>query len=151
MSTFTVTISVTGTVKGQAVSYSDTFDVDDVYDARQAGINSGRALGVGFTPDDGYASARQACPSLIYARNSSQSQAGAVYMNDNATGDTKIMGLSAGQFILLHESVNGDGIVASNATAVTTLEEVTNVYVDAFPNFHGKTAGNVLTLNIAST
>lgn len=150
MSTFTVTIGVTGNVKGQAVNYTTSFDVEDVYDARNARVGAGSLSGIGHGTD-GYVGAVQDCPSLIYARNTNPSQAGAVYLNDAITGDTKIIGLSPGQFVLLHEAINGEGIIASNATATATMEPVSGVTVQPFPNFHGYVEGSILTLNIAST
>lgn len=150
MSTFTVTLTANGTVKGRAIAYTTTFDIENVYDFQQSENDRGNPIGNGFTVS-GLAQAKQDCPTLIFARNGATTNAGALYMADNGSGITKIIGLSAGQFALLHEMAQGEGIVVSNASASTAIEEVTHVYVDAFPNFHGEVVGQIFTLNTAAS
>lgn len=144
MSTFTITITCTGNVKGQAVSFLSEFDVDDVHDIATLNDN-GQSLAIGSNAQ-GAPAMPQDCPSVAFIRNNASTQPATARMA-LAGGDVALFGLAAGQFVLLHEAAQGEGILTINATATDVLDEVTECYLNIFPGFHG-TVTNSTVINL---
>jgi hypothetical protein len=140
MSTFTITISASGNVKGQAVSFLSEFDVEDVHDIATLNDN-GQSMSIGSNAS-GAPAMPQDCPSVVFIRNNASTQPASARMA--LATDVAIFGLAAGQFVLLHEAAQGEGILTINATPTDVLDEVTECYVNAFPGFHGTVPNNTV-------
>jgi hypothetical protein len=138
------TVTITGVVNGKKFNYVHEWAVEDVYDVGRIMMDSHDAgYSSSGTSSKAY-SYEQDCPSYLMAANASTGVPGAIALTNEGASKEFYLILQAGQFVILGESANGDGIMTTNATDTTTsIESISEIKATTIGGVVAGGVGNI--------